>query len=168
MNFLIFIFIIISILSSLQSRVKKKNRNKKREREKFFDPWSFERDSEIDILKEILKKEDLEEEPGKKDIFLLKDEPELVIPEEGKHPLEDILYPEEKGEFIFSTDVEAKEEEQTENSTLQYKKKETPSTTNLEKGVANIFKSGQLPLAILFSEILGPPRAIKPFGVKKY
>ncbi len=167
MNFLIFIFIIISILSSLQNQVKKKNRNRKREREKFFDPWSFDIDSEIDILKEMHKKEDLKEGPGKKNIFLLEDTPELELPEEGEHSLEDILYPEEKGEFTFSTDVETKEE-QTGISTLQYKKKEMFSTTYLEKGVATIFKDGQLPLAILFSEILGPPRAIKPFRVKKY
>ena len=55
MEFLIFVFVIVSILSSLNDWAKKKREKK---REKFFDPWSFERDSQIERLKKIGKKED--------------------------------------------------------------------------------------------------------------
>ncbi|MFZ2330493.1 MAG: hypothetical protein WAW45_02680 [Atribacterota bacterium] len=172
MEFLVIIFIIISLLSSLSKQSKKSRRiEKKRKREIIFDPWSFEEE----FPKDRLKREDeetvdiaVEEEKGS--TFLIERDDE-VKGWERERLVETITPPEEGEEFVVSPYEE--EKELLEPSYFVDEEKEKISTTitaplYLKKELTQLLRSGQLPLAILFSEILGPPRALKPVGGRFY
>ncbi|MDD3655855.1 MAG: hypothetical protein PHI72_03715 [Atribacterota bacterium] len=160
MEFLIFAFILISIVSSL-TRQAKKNRKK----DTFFDPWSFEEDLPENQLKKA--QERMEAEIGRRDILIEDGKAEIEEAEELEPPAEDVPQQEEIKEFIFSSDQEV--EEQTESFFLSKEAQEKEedlkidtASINLEKELNSFLMGRKLPLAIVVEEILGPPRALKP------
>lgn len=163
MEFLIIVFVIISLFSSLSKQAKKGRRiEKRRKREIIFDPWSFE--------------EELPEGRLKK-----KYEEAISIPMEEKsdsvHQIEsesgvkesfggDIDPLEVDREFSVSSYKEAKLLIESSYFTNEVKEKKT-ITKKIpplypKKRFLQLLRGGQLHLAIVFSEILGPPRALKP------
>ena len=174
MEFLIFVFVIVSILSSLNDWAKK---NREKKREKFFDPWSFERDSQIERLKKIGKKEDsFKKTSDKTKTSLSKDEISAEVREKEEYFAEHFVHPKEKRVFISSPIVGKQKTKKKIDQSILSKKDEKedilspplPDSFNLRKEVAKILSSSQLPQAILISEILGPPRAFKPHKINNY
>jgi CRISPR/Cas system CSM-associated protein Csm4 (group 5 of RAMP superfamily) len=159
MEFLIFVFILISIVSSLTRQAKKNSK-----KETFFDPWSFEEDLPEDQLKKA--QERMEAETVRRDIVIEDGELEIEEAEEQEPKAEDVPQQEETKEFIFSSDQEV--EEQTESFFLSKESKEKEdalkidtASINLEKELNSFLMGRKLPLAIIVSEILGLPRALK-------
>ena len=179
MEFLIIIFIIISLLSSLSRQAKKggNNAGERRKKRVLFDPWSFEEG--FPFPEDRLKREDentvsilLEKErdsafPIEIDSRVRELEKEHLV--EDTTPLEDLL--EEDRKIIIPTYEEAKE--LIDPSYFVDEKKEETTTAKteslyLEKELAQLLKSGQLPIAIVFAEILGPPRSLNPVRKRLY
>ncbi|HNR66374.1 MAG TPA: hypothetical protein PKJ95_08800, partial [Atribacterota bacterium] len=110
MEFLIIVFVIFSLLSSLNKQAKKGRRiEKRRKREIIFDPWSFEEEFPEDRLE---RKDEgtvgvpVEEE--EEDTFLVKEESKEQEWERVRF-VEDVFPLEEGKEFIVSPYEEEKE-----------------------------------------------------------
>ena len=154
MEFLIVAFIIISILSSLT-----RNRRRVRKKEDVFDPWSFDVDSES-------VKEDTEGLPGEPEgeegYAEEEPEPESVANLTAtREPLPE-TFPEEEpvkeAEFIPYVEREA---EMISTPVMGEKRKtaELREIGKLEEELKALLTGRRLPLAIVASEILGPPRS---------
>ena len=157
MQFLIFVFILLSLLSSL----KKKGRRIRR-KEPFFDPWSFgeepPEDRTEDALKNIVETTDMGS-------LKLAKEPKIEEAEKHQDVTEDSHYIEEDekfeplpkqekaGLFIPSLLLDEEGEKGTARAL---------DPTNSEQVLKGLLLGRQLPLAIVASEILGPPRAFRP------
>ena len=162
MEFLIFAFILISILSSL---MKRRTRGWKKKKESFFDPWIFEEE----IPKE--KSESVEVEIAEEitifdqDAKIREEEREPVF--EPEYLLDEISIPGETE--VYALPSELKERTPEILSLLLEKERDKQLTVDrgepyFGKELDNFLRNGKLPLAIVFSEILGPPRALKPAG----
>ena len=173
MEFLIIIFVIFSLLSSLSKQAKKGSKiRKRRKKEVLFDPWSFEEGFPKDRLER--KDEDTVSIPVEEErdsTFPI--EVESEVKEWGKKRLvEDITPLEEVKEFIVPPYEE--EGELIEPSYFMDEEKEKITITDtapllyMEKELVQLLKGGQLPLAIVLAEILGPPRALKPVRKRLY
>lgn len=172
MEFLVIIFIIISLLSSLSKQSKKSRRiEKKRKREILFDPWSFEEEFPEDRLE---RKDEgtvgvpVEEE--EEDTFLVKEESKEQEWERVRF-VEDVSPLEEGKELIASPYEETKELREPLYLLDEGKEKIATADTAplyLKKEVRQLLRGRQLPLAIVLSEILSPPRALKPVGGRFY
>ncbi len=161
MEFLIFVFILISVLSSL-TRQAKKNRKK----DNFFDPWSFENDIPEDRLKKA--QERMEEEIGRRDILIEDEQLKTEQAKEQEYLPENDLPPEEAEEAIVFSDQELIELAESsflspEESEVERESVLTMDTysTQIEKELTSLIVGHRLPLAIVMSEILGSPRALK-------
>lgn len=162
MEFLIFVFILISILSSLTSKTRKN-----RKKETLFDPWSFEEDLPEDKPKKVQNIRKIwEVEPESRDILIDERESEIKQVEEQEDVLEDILPPYEVEESIWYSEQEQKEKKLTEpyfSSGVEKEKEKDLKidsvSFNLEKELSSLLVGNKLPLAILISEILSPPKS---------
>ena len=172
MEFLIIIFIIFSLLSSLSKQSKKTRRiRNRRKKEVLFDPWSFKEGFPEDRLER--KDEDtasimLEEE--RDSVFPIEEESE-VKERERERLVEDIALLEESKKFIVTPYEETKELIEPSYFVDEEKEKITITDTvplYLEKELTQLLRGGQLPLAIVLAEILGPPRALKPARKRLY
>ncbi|HPK86800.1 MAG TPA: hypothetical protein PK267_02135 [Atribacterota bacterium] len=168
MEFLIFVFILISILSSL---MKRRTREWKKKKESFFDPWTFEEEIpkeksesiEVEIAEEIEEREKEEITIFDQDAKIREEEKELAF--EPELLLDEVSMPGEAE--IYALPSELKERTPEILSLLLEKEKDKQLTVDREepylgKELDNFLRNGKLPLAIVFSEILGPPRAFKP------
>lgn len=166
MEFLIFVFILISILSSF---MKRRTREWKKKKESFFDPWTFEEEIpkeksesiEVEIAEEIEEREKEEIPIVEEDIEIREEEPVF----EPEYLLDEVSMPGEAE--IYALPSELKERTPEILSLLLEKERDKQLTVDREepylgKELDNFFRNGKLPLAIIFSEILGPPRAFKP------
>jgi hypothetical protein len=172
MEFIIIVFVIISLLSSLSKQAKKGRRiEKRRKREIIFDPWSFEEE----FPKDRLKRKDEETVSiavgEEKDSTFLIEREGKVKEWEKERFVEAIAQPGEDKELIISPYEE--EKELLEPSYFVDEEKERIVTADtaplyLKKELTQLLRSGQLPLAIVLSEILGPPRALKPVKRRSY
>ena len=94
MEFLIFVFILISILSSL---MKRRTREWKKKKESFFDPWTFEEEIpkekfesiEVEIAEEIEEREKEEIPIVEEDIEIREEEPVF----ESEYLLDEVSMP---------------------------------------------------------------------------
>jgi len=172
MEFLIIIFIIFSLLSSLSKQAKKTNKvRKRRKKEVLFDPWSF---------KEGFPEDGLEREDEDTASIMLEEERDPVFPieevgeikeRERERLVEDIIPLEESKKFIVTPYEETKELIEPSYFVDEEKEKITITATvplYLEKELTQLLRGGQLPLAIVLAEILGPPRALKPARKRSY
>ena len=133
-------------------------------KERPFDPWSFgsDSDTEIDNEKKLQKGEIAEE----KSVEEQKDEERLIAKQEGYQEVYS-----DKGAFEnddFQPYIETKEENET--TFLQDRKKEdTPIIANsqMAKELKTLLTGKKLPLGVIASEVLGPPRALKPYKHRK-
>ena len=156
MEFLIIAIVIISIFSSITRQFKK---NMKKEAP--FDPWSFDSDSPEEDSRR------LEEETEEED-FIEEEKPEIAHPIRQKH-LQDTFSRPEKVEDDDSLPGK-KEREYLKPSFLEDGRKEdlsTKDTVDFEAELNSLLLTGKkLPLGIVVSEILGPPRALRPYRRK--
>jgi hypothetical protein len=154
MEFLIIAFIIMTILSSLT-----RNRKRNIKKEAPFDPWSFGFDSEP-------SNEGTEESPGEPEEEFVEEEPESEASiTTTREPLPETFPGEElvkEAEFIPYVE---RKEEMIITPVPEEKRKtaEIGETRNLEEELKVLLTGRRLPLAIVASEVLGPPRAKTPF-----
>lgn len=134
MEFLVFIFIIISILSSLEKQMRKNRKVRKKEID--FDPWSF-------VNKFPREKIKADAEDKKIDYILYPSPKEPAKKRKSSPP----IVKEEEKVLISATDH---------------------TTQDFTKELADLVTGKRLPLVMLASEILGPPRAIKPIARRKF
>ncbi|NLL61735.1 MAG: hypothetical protein GX240_02990 [Candidatus Atribacteria bacterium] len=157
MQFLIFAFILMSLLSSLRKKARRI-----RSKEPFFDPWSFGEESPED------KMEDTPENTAETaDMGVLKpaEKPEIKEAEEQQDVMDDILYAEEDEKFEPLPKQEKVEpfmpslllDEEGERETTR-----SLDSTDSQQVLKELLLGQQLPLAIIASEILGPPKALRP------
>ena len=158
MEFLIIAIVIISIFSSITRQFKK---NMKKEAP--FDPWSFGSDSPEEDSKR------LEEETEEEEDFIEEEKPEIAHPVRREHFQETFSKPKEDENDYFPPDK--KEREHIKPSLLQDERKEdlsTKDTVDFEVDLNRLLLTGKkLPLGIVVSEVLGPPRALRPYGHRK-
>lgn len=160
MQFLIFIFILLSIISSLRKKVKEARKKKP-----LFDPWSFGDESPGDKVEKTTEYIEIEEE--KTEAVPLKLPEKLEIEEAEKHQdvTDDILFTEEDEKFEPLSKQEKAEpfvpslllEEEGEKV-----KTAAIGSIDSQQELKSLLLGQQLPLAIVASEILGPPRALRP------
>lgn len=153
MEFLIVAFIIMTVLSSLT-----RNRRRVRKKQDVFDPWSFGPDSEpskkdVDVEElsgEQEEEEFAEEEPEPEvDVTAIRESfPETFSGEEPDREAEFIPYVEREEEIIIPPVPEEKR-----------KTAELRETGKLEEELKALLTGRRLPLAIVASEVLGPPRS---------
>jgi len=154
MEFLIIVFIIVSIVSALSRNIKKHMK-----KESPFDPWSFDADSmrgDYKNAKEMIKAErdSVEKEKPGVDLTAKK---------------EDLQKAYSKTQMVQDYDSQFHKETREEIETLSLldrKKEDTPTkdTGELEGELKELLTGRKLPLAIIASEVLGPPRALRPYG----
>ena len=160
MQFLIFIFILLSIISSLRKKVKEARKKKP-----LFDPWSFGDESPDDKTEDAL--ENIVETATTADMGDLKlaEEPEIKEAEKHQDVRDDILFTEEDEKFEPLSKQEKAEpfvpslllEEEGEKV-----KTAAIGSIDSQQELKSLLLGQQLPLAIVASEILGPPRALRP------
>jgi len=159
MEFLIIVFIIISIISSVSKNIKKHMK-----KEASFDPWSFDSDSMGDNyknVKETIKTErnDVEKERPKVDPITEMKEDDL---KKGYSKTQRAKV------YDFQSYNETREEFKT--PTFWDRKKENikaKDTGELERDLEILLTGNKLPLGIVISEVLGPPKALKFYSHKK-
>ncbi len=157
MEFLIIAIVIISIFSSITKQFKKN-----RKKEAPFDPWSFDSDSPEDDFKR------LEEETEEEEDFIEEEKPVTEIPVKQKY-LQD-TYSRLQKDSNYDSPSYLETREQIKAPSFQGKKKEykeTKETGELETNLKELLLGNKLPLAIVASEVLGFPRAIRPYGRKR-
>ena len=159
MEFLIIVFIIISIISSVSKNIKKHMK-----KEASFDPWSFDSDSMGDNDKNV--KETIKAERN----YVEKERPKVdPITEIKKDDLQKD-YSETQTAKVddFQSYNETREEIKT--PTFQDGKKENinrKDTGELGRDLGVLLTGNKLPLGIVISEVLGPPKALKPYSHKR-
>lgn len=164
MEFLIILFIVVLLISSVTRKIKKHTK-----REVNFDPWSFDSESEYKEDEKILH---VKRQADKKELFTEEKEPEVEVSlaekkqngQERKvtRQLDKNLglhyqdYFEEPRDFIPLT---------YQNSDKQVIK--TKEENELEKELKTFLAGRKLPLGIVVSEVLGPPRSLKSHIYRK-
>jgi len=159
MEFLIIVFIIISIISSVSRNIK---RNLKKEA--FFDPWSFDSDSMSDKDKNV--KETIETEGNSFE----KERPKIDPITEIKKDDSQKSYSETQTDKVDDFQSYDETREEIKVPTFQEKKKEDINEKDngeLRRGLEILLTGKKLPLGIVISEVLGPPRALNPYNHKK-
>ncbi|MFW6134972.1 MAG: hypothetical protein ACOC5R_05295 [Elusimicrobiota bacterium] len=157
MEFLIIVFIIVSVVSSLSRNIKKHMK-----KESPFDPWSFDSDSmrgDHKNVKEMIKAERDSVEKEKPEVEQIDKKEDLQKAYAGTQMVE---------EYGFQPHEETREEIKT-LSLLDRKTEDTAAkdTGELGRELKVLLTGEKLPLGIVASEVLGPPRALKPYSHKK-
>ena len=156
MQFLIFAFILMSLLSSLRKKTRRI-----RSKEPFFDPWSFGEESPEDKTEGTLENITETADMG---VLKLTEEPEIKEAEEHQDVTDDILYVKEDEKFEPLPKQE-KAELFMPSLLLDEVGKRTVralDSTDSQQVLKELLLGQQLPLAIIASEILGPPKAFRP------
>lgn len=157
MEFLIIVFVIISIISSLTKNIKRHMK-----RDSSFDPWSFE----SDYMKEKNKNVKVVIEKERNSI---EDEiPGTELPEKKENLQE--TYSEIQTVESYDFQPQTKMSERVEASVSQGDEKEeilTKDDIDLERELKVLLTGEKLPFGIVVSEVLGLPRALKPYGYRK-
>ena len=159
MHFLIFTFILMSLLSSLRKKLRRI-----RSKKPYFDPWSFGEelleDNTEDTPENIVDTADI-------GVLRLAEEPEIGAAEKHQDATDDILYTEKDEKFEPLSKQEKTElftpslllDEEGEKRTVR-----ALDSTDSQQMLKDLLLSQQLPLVIVVSEILGPPKALRPTG----
>lgn len=162
MDLLIILFIIISVISSIIKNIRKNTKI-----EPAYDPWSF--DSESVDGEKLLQ----EKNPTVKE--------EVVNYEEAKPEIETSLAEKQenkKGAELKSQPTQAdknidvyylKDTEGAVNQSYQGAQKEdskVKKSEELDKELKKLLIGDNLPLGIISLEVLGPPRALRPYKYK--
>ena len=163
MDFLIILFIIISVISSIVKNIKKQTKSKPG-----YDPWSFDSES---VDAEKLLKEKIPTE--KEEVFNYeeaKPEIEISLAEKQKNKQETEL----KGRVEqVDKSIEIDHPEETKDiakTPFQGLPKEdlkVKKSGELEKELKKLLVGDNLPLGIISLEVLGPPRALRPYKFKR-
>jgi len=158
LEFLFIVIVIISIISSISKNIKRQMK-----KETPFDPWSFDSDSDIKIDNEKkLQKEEFTEEES---VVEQKAEERLITKQEDFQE----VYPDKEviGDDSFQPYIEIKNDNKTTFlQDLQDQKKEDTSiiaTGEMDRELKTLLTGKKLPLGVIASEVLGPPRALKPY-----
>lgn len=157
MDFLIIAFIIIYIISSIGKNIKKHMK-----KDSSFDPWSFE----SEYMKENNKNVKVIIEKERNSIEEKIPEIELVEKKEDLQETHSEIQTVESNDF----QPQIKMSERVESSVSQDGgKKEilTKDKMELERELKVLLTGKKLPLGIVVSEVLGPPKALKPYGYRK-
>jgi len=164
MDFLIILFIIISVVSSIIKNIRKQTKSKPA-----YDPWSFGSES-VDSEKLLQEKRPTE----KKEIFNYEEEvqPEIEISlvEKQKDTQETEIksQAEQVDKHIdFYNLEETKEIQNKPYQELQKEDLKIKKSRELEKELKKLLIGNNLPLGIISLEVLGPPRALRPYKYKK-
>ena len=158
MEFLIIVFIIVSVVSSLSRNIKKHMK-----KEASFDPWSFDSDSmrgDYKNANEMIKAERDSVE---------KEEKSKVDQIAKKEDLQKVYSKTQMGEdYDFQPHRETREEIET-LSLLDRKTEYTPTkdTGELGRELKVLLTGEKLPLGIVASEVLGSPRALRSYGRRR-
>jgi len=152
MEFLVIVFIVISIVSSVSRNIKKHMK-----KEASFDPWSFDSDSMGNNDKNV--KETIKAEKNSVE----KERPKV-------NPITEIKKDDsQKGYSKKQTAKVYDFQSHNETRTFHERKKEDINTkdTGELRGELEVLLTGKkLPLGIVVSEVLGPPRALKTYGYR--
>jgi hypothetical protein len=159
MEFLIILFIVVSLISSIVRNIKKHSKKGTP-----FDPWSFDSES-LDKENYLQEKRQSKE----KEYFEEETEPEVSLAKQQKIQPEDELkkQTEESADLYYQEETESHINPAYQGSTKEDAKTNTAGYGELEKDLKTFLTSNKLPLGIVFSEILGPPRALKPHSYRK-
>ena len=160
MQFLVFIFILLSIISSLRKKLKED-----RKKEPLFDPWSFSDESPGDKAETATGYMEIEEEKTEATALKFPEKLEIEEVKEQKYVTEDVLYLGVAKESEPLVEIEKAEpvipslllDKEGEKGTVR-----TLGSIDSREELKNLLLGQQLPLAIVASEILGPPRAFRP------
>lgn len=159
MHFLIFAFILMSLLSSLRKKPRR-IRGKK----PYFDPWSFGEESTEgnteDAPENIVDTADI-------GVLRLAEEPEIGATKKHQDATDDILYTEKDEKFEPLPKQKKTElfmpslllDEEGEKRTVR-----TLDSTDSQQTLKDLLLNQQLPLVIVALEILGPPKALRSTG----
>lgn len=159
MEFLIIGFIIISIISSVSRNIKKHMK-----KEASFDPWSFDSNSKDDNYKNA--KETIKAERN----YVGKERPKVDPITEIKKDDSQKRYSETQTAKVYDFQSYNETREEIKTPTFQDRKKEnigTKDTGELGRDLEVLLTGKKLPLGIVVSEVLGPPKALKPYGYRK-
>lgn len=160
MEFLIILFIIVSLVSSIAKNIKKHSKKGAP-----FDPWSFDSES-LDEENYLQEKRQSKE----KEYFEEETEPEVSLAKQQKTQPEDELKrqtEEESTDLDYQEEIESSITPAYRVSTQEYNKIGEVGYGELEKELKIFLTGRKLPLGIVFSEILGPPRVLKPHSYRK-
>ncbi|MBN2245703.1 MAG: hypothetical protein JW755_07645 [Candidatus Aminicenantes bacterium] len=160
MEFLVIAFIIISLVSSIS-----KNIRKQMKKDAPFDPWSFDSKPSREDVEQLpeeaeaeAEEEMIEEEPEPaEDITVVRESlPETVFEEQ-------LVEEKIEADSLISEEIE---EESIVPPLLKEEKEyqELPKTGKPEEELKAFLAGRKLPLAIIASEVLGPPRAKLPYS----
>lgn len=158
MEFLIIVFIIIWIISSVSRNIKK---NMKKEAS--FDPWSFDSDlmsennENVNVKRIIEKKRNsIEKEITETELTDKKEDLQNVNSEIQMGEDYDFQSHKETGERIKpSVNLDEEKEEII-----------TKDDGELKRDLKALLKEEKLPLGIVASEVIGPPRALKKYDYR--
>jgi len=158
MEFLIIVFIIIWIISSVSRNIKKNMK-----KEVSFDPWSFDSDSmrgDYKNAKEMIKAE--------RDSVEKEEKPE-VDQTTKKEDLQKAYSKTQMGEdYDFRSHKETDERiEPSVNLDGEEEEIITKDDGELKRDLKALLKGEKLPLGIVASEVLGPPRALRPYDRRR-
>jgi len=159
MEFLVIVFIVISIVSSVSRNIKKHMK-----KEASFDPWSFDSDSMGNNDKNV--KETIKAEKNSVE----KERPKVNPITEIKKDDSQKGYSKKQTAKVYDFQSHNETREEIKPSTFHERKKEDINTkdTGELRGELEVLLTGKkLPLGIVVSEVLGPPRALKPYRHKK-
>ncbi len=159
MEFLIIVFVIITIFSSISKRFKEEAKKKSP-----FDPWSFDSDSLEDDYNNLKKQEVKETEEDfieeeKSKIDLSEKQPEIPVPE---------AYPggQNINKYRSSTEQDKEQDPVNIDKVKENGNQLAEKTSAPETQLKALLTGRELPLTVVATEILGPPKARKPYSRK--
>jgi hypothetical protein len=164
MEFLIILFIVVSLISSITRNIKKHTK-----REANFDPWSFDSESEYEEGKKYLQEK---RQPEEKEFFNEEKEStvEIGLAEKGENRKE--TQPTSQLDEDLALHYQEYPEEPKGPTPLTYQDSDKESVRikerrELERDLKTFLTGRKLPLGIVISEVLGPPRSIKFYNYRK-
>jgi hypothetical protein len=164
MEFLIILFIVVSLISSITRNIKKHTK-----RGSNFDPWSFDSESEYKEDEKLLQEK---RQADEKELFTEEKEPEVEVAlageKQSKQETEPISQLDENLALQYQDYPEVPEDftplpyQDSGKEVIKIKERR-----ELEKELKTFLTGSKLPLGIVVSEVLGPPRFLKPHSYRK-
>lgn len=165
MEFLIILFIVVSLISSITRNIRKHTK-----RETNFDPWSFDSESEYKEDKKLLQEK---RQADEKEFFIEEKEPEVEVGlEEKKQNKQETESTSQLDENLNLDYKNYPEDVEYSPTPLPYQNSDKEGikikeSGELEKELKSFLTGRKLPLGIIVSEVLGPPRSLKSHSYRK-
>jgi hypothetical protein len=164
MEFLIILFIVVSLISSITRNIKKHTKG-----DSNFDPWSFDSESEYEEDKKPLQEKGQAEV---KEFFTEAKESAVEVGLEEKKRVGKETEPTNQLDENLALHYQDYLEVPGDSTPLPYQdsnqediKLEKPG--KMEKELKTLLTGNKLPLGIIVSEVLGPPRSLKSHNFRK-